>query len=138
LEQARKEMKEQYDQIEHAKLRHEKTLEGTLDAVVTINSSGIVQFFNKAAEDLWGIPKNEVLGKSVRRLLPSKYKFVNDREIEDFLSINLNNWLNSRTEVSMENSMGEEVNILVTIAEAKVGSEVTYTAFIQNVSIELF
>ena len=55
LREAREEMRLQFSEIETVKILNEKVLEGLLDAVVTINQDNKVQFFNKAAEDLWSI-----------------------------------------------------------------------------------
>ena len=65
LEEARNEMKEQFKEIEAVKIRNEKTLEGALDAIITTNKDGVVEFFNAAAEKLWGFRREEVLGNSV-------------------------------------------------------------------------
>ncbi len=138
LEQAREEMAQQYKQIEHVKVLNEKTLEGALDAIVTVDSKGIVQFFNRAAEELWIIEKGQVMGKSVRELLPPSMKDTTDQRIRDYLTKEAEGWFRVRREVTITDKTGEEVPVLITIANAQVGSEQTFTAFIQNVSIELF
>lgn len=138
LEETRREIKAQFQEIEHVKIRHEKTLEGALDAIVTINQLGVIKFFNQAAENLWGIKKTEVMGKSVRMLLPPEHQDKDDTFIHNYLENEVEAWLGTRTEINITNKEGEEVPVLITLAIAKVGNEFTYTAFIQNVSIELF
>ena len=54
LDEAKKEVMEQFKEMESVKIRNEKTLEGALDAIITTNKEGIVDFFNVAAEKLWG------------------------------------------------------------------------------------
>ena len=36
------------------KVRNERTLEGALDAIFTINQEGRIEFLDEAAESLWG------------------------------------------------------------------------------------
>ncbi|NJK97734.1 MAG: PAS domain S-box protein [Bacteroidales bacterium] len=36
--------------------------------IVTINQEGRIEFFNKAAEDLWGLPRKETIGMNVKVL----------------------------------------------------------------------
>jgi PAS domain S-box-containing protein len=62
LEEARNEVKEHFKEIESVKIRNEKTLEGALDAIITTNKDGKVEFFNAAAVKLWGHKREEVLG----------------------------------------------------------------------------
>jgi PAS domain-containing protein len=69
LDEARKEVKAQFQEIEKVKVRNEKTLEGAHDAIFTINQNGVVEFFNRSAESLWGYSRKEVIGNSVKSLL---------------------------------------------------------------------
>jgi len=43
-----------------------------------------------------------------------------------------------RREISIIRKDGEELNVLMLLTEAKVGREFTITAFIQNISVDLF
>ncbi len=126
------------EEIESVKVRNEKTLEGALDAIVTINQSEEIELFNKAAEELWGIDRKEVLGKNVKVLLPPPHNNVKEGEVIKFLTSENNHLKGSRTEVSLINKAGEELPVLLTLSEVKIGKEYTYTAFIQNISVELF
>lgn len=125
-------------EIESVKIRNEKTLEGALDAIVTINQNEKIELFNKAAEELWGIPREKVLGKSVKMILPPPHSEVADGKVIEFLKSDRNHLKENRTEVNIVNNEGEDVPVLLTLSEVKIGSEYTYTAFIQNISVELF
>jgi len=85
LEQARNEVKEQFKEIEAVKIRNEKTLEGALDAILTTDKEGIVEFFNVAAEKLFGYDRKEVLGKHVS-ILFSKETAKNDEFVAAFVN----------------------------------------------------
>jgi PAS domain S-box-containing protein len=128
----------QINEIVAVKTRNEKTLEGALDAIVSINHNEIIEFFNKAAEDLWGYSRSNVIGQSVKTILPPPYNTLEDGKIIKFLKSEKNNLKSKRTEVNIVNKMGEEIPVLVTLSEVKIGNQYTYTAFIQNISVELF
>ena len=49
LEEAKKEVMEQFKEVEAIKIRTEKTLEGALDAIITMDKNGKIDFFNEAA-----------------------------------------------------------------------------------------
>ena len=125
-------------EIESVKVRNEKTLEGALDAIVSINQEEKIEFFNKAAEELWGIDRKDVLEKDVRLVLPAPHNKVLSGKIIAFLKSDKNHLKGNRTEVKIVNKNGEELPVLLTLSEVKIGEEYTYTAFIQNISVELF
>lgn len=130
-------MKAQFRQIEAVKERNEKTLEGALDAIITINKDGIIEFFNAAAEGLWAYDRSEVLEKSVDILFPAQ-ALQDDEFVKAFANPDMKKIVGVRKEIPIKNKYGEEAAALFLISEAEVGEEHSYTAFIQNVEVELF
>lgn len=137
LEKAKAEMEVQYKEIEKVKIRNERTLEGALDAIVTINQEGRIEFFNKAAEDLWGMPRKDVLGMNIK-ILFSEENIKTDEFTNKWVTPDADKILGQRKEVKITNSDGADSPVLVLLSEAKVDDENTYTAFIQNIEVELF
>lgn len=137
LEEAKNEVTEQFKEIEAVKIRNEKTLEGALDAIITTNKEGIVEFFNMAAEKLWGYNRGEVLGQHVSMLFSTEAA-KNDEFVSAFVSNNKNKIIGERREVPIKNKVGSEEPVLFLLSEAKVADDHSYTAFIQNVEVELF
>lgn len=137
LDNAKKEVKSQFQEIEKVKVRNEKTLEGSHDAIITINQDGNVEFFNRAAETLWGYPRKEILGSNITKLFKPKKK-EEDEFIYTLLHPEQRKIIGTRKEVSILNSDGVETPVIMILAGAKVQNEYTYTAFIQNIEVELF
>ncbi|MBN1181241.1 MAG: PAS domain S-box protein [Bacteroidales bacterium] len=137
LDEARMEMKLQYKEIEKVKIRNERTLEGALDAIISISDSGKIDFFNRTAETLWGIPRKEALGKDVK-ILFSEDTITNDDFVARYTDPSREKIVGERREVKITTKSGEDKPVLFLISEAKVDNEKTYTAFIQNIEVELF
>jgi PAS domain S-box-containing protein len=137
LREAKEEMKIQFKEIEVIKIRNELTLEGALDAIITINEVGSIEFFNKAAEDLWGIERKEAIGKNVKMLF-SEEVIENDEFVAKYVKAGTEKIVGVRKEVFIKSSDGEEKQVLFLLSEARVGTDYSYTAFIQNVEVELF
>lgn len=137
LEQARDEMKEQFKEIEAVKIRNEKTLEGALDAIITINKEGILEFFNEAAEKLWGYTRNEVLGNHISMLF-SPETMEKDPFVKAYITSGEAKIVGERKEVPIKNKFGDDIPVLFLLSEAQVGEDWSFTAFIQNVEVELF
>jgi PAS domain S-box-containing protein len=137
LEEAKNEVKEQFAEIEAVKIRNEKMLEGALDAIITTNNDGVVEFFNAAAEKLWGYGRNEVLGQQSSMLFSKETNKTNEF-VSAFVTKEGTKIVGERREVPIRNKYGEDVFVLMLLSEAKVGEEYSHTAFIQNVEVELF
>jgi len=137
LREAREEVKNQFKEIEKVKIRTEKTLEGFLDAIITTDHDGVVQFFNKAAEELFAVNREEVLGQSIRILFPEDVE-GKDEFIDSYLDPNKEKITGMRREINITTRDGNEISVLMLLTEAKLGREITYTAFIQNISVDLF
>lgn len=147
LNKSRAELKEQLKQnkiqaerqireVEQAKLRNERTLEGAADAIITIDQNGVVKFFNKAAEDLWKLERDVVLGRNVKKLFP-KAKYDNEFT-KSFLDPKGDKLVGERREIEITDSEGEDIPVIIILSGAILEDEVSYTAFIQNISVDLF
>jgi PAS domain S-box-containing protein len=137
LEEAREEVKRRFSDMEKEKLRNERTLEGASDAIVTFNQEGTIKFFNKAAEELWQMEKSMVLDRNVQKLFNSNGS-PNDEFIERILDPAKDKIVGERKEVNITNSSQEAVPVIMLLSMARVDEETTYTAFIQNISVDLF
>jgi chemotaxis protein len=137
LHQAREDVKNQFREIEKVQIRNEKTLEGFLDAIITTDQDGVVEFFNRAAEELFAIERSEVLGQNIRLLFPEDVVAGNEF-LEAYLSPTGDKIVGERREVNIRAANGEERSVLMLLSEARIGRKVSYTAFVQNISLDLF
>ncbi len=138
LREAREEMRMQFREIETVKLLNEKTLEGMLDAVVTINQDNIIKFFNKAAEDLWSINRKQVINRHINELLPERHAEMGDGYLGNYFKYGDDTMLNTRTEVFVVDKFGDKISVLLTLSEAQIGKRYSLTAFTQKIEVELF
>ncbi|MBN1253075.1 MAG: PAS domain S-box protein [Bacteroidales bacterium] len=138
LREAREEMRAQFREIETVKLLNEKTMAGMLDAVVTINQDNIIQFFNKAAEDLWSIDGKKVINRHITELLPENEEYKDEDYMGRYFKYGDDTLLNTRTEVFIVDKFGDQISVLLTLSEAQIGKRYSLTAFIQKIEVELF
>ena len=138
LREAREEMRMQFREIETVKLLNEKTLEGMLDAVLTINQDNIIKFFNKAAEDLWSVNRKQVINRHINELLPERHSELGEDYLGNYFKYGDDTMLNTRTEVFIVDKFGDKISVLLTLSEAQIGKRYSLTAFIQKIEVELF
>lgn len=137
LRETRAEVEAKFKEIEAVKVRNEKTLDGMLDAIVTTDQDGVVSFFNVAAEKMWGYKREEVLGRNVSMLFAPDDIEKNDF-IKAFVTPDMPKSVGERKEVPIRDKFGEAVQVLVLLSGAEVDGEHSFTAFIQQIEVELF
>lgn len=137
LREAKLEMQEQFKEIEGIKIRNERTLEGALDTIIQTSNNNKIIFYNKAAETLLGYTKSEVIGKEIN-ILFSDETIENEEFVKKYVNKGDNKLIGVRTEIKIKPKEGEELAVLCLLSKAQVEKEITYTAFIQTIEVELF
>ncbi|MDW8205105.1 MAG: PAS domain S-box protein [Cytophagales bacterium] len=109
-------------------------LEGCADAVITIDKHGIINFFNEAAEKLWGYQRSEVIGKNVKILMFEEHASQHDRYIQNYETTRQRKVIGIGREVEARRKDGSKVPILLTLSESEFNGESLYTAFIKDIT----
>jgi two-component system sensor kinase FixL len=63
-------------------------VESAVDGIIVIDARGAIEGFNRAAEQLFGYARTEMLGRNISLLMPSPYREEHDRYIARYLSTN--------------------------------------------------
>ncbi len=64
---------------------NQSNCENVIDAIITINSRGIVQTFNPAAKRIFGYTASEVIGKNVNTIIPEPHRGLHDGYVQKYL-----------------------------------------------------
>jgi len=73
------------DRIQKSSGRFYSAIETAADAIININSRGIINSFNLGAQKMFGYTPREVLGKNVSMLMPSPYREDHHEYISRYL-----------------------------------------------------
>ena len=110
-----------------------QALEQALDAVVTIDDQNHVVFFNAAAEKLWGLSRQQVIGHNVSKLVPSNLRSKHD----DLINANRNGGqdkiVGTSREVEIERVDGSRRWVELALSKVKLGKRLFYTAFVKDI-----
>jgi len=139
LEEAKEEMKQQIKEIEIEKLKNEGILEGCVDAVITFDKKGTIEFFNKASEEIFGYKRTEVLGININGLI-NLHLDENNGDYSAFYieKSNSKKPISIRTEISVKSKTSEEIPVLITLSKTVIEGKFYFTVFIQSIAVELF
>jgi two-component system, LuxR family, sensor kinase FixL len=69
----------------HSQAFLQAILETAVDAIVTINTVGLIQSFNPAAVHMFGYQAAEVIGKNVNMLMPNPWRDQHDAYVQRYL-----------------------------------------------------
>lgn len=103
-------------------------------AIIVINDKGIVEQFNPSAERLFLYSKEEILGKNISLLMDSPHKEKHDQYIRDYLKTHVtHNVIGKGREVVARQKDGAQINIFISVSEAKVNGSSHFIAIITNI-----
>jgi PAS domain S-box-containing protein len=119
-------------------LKTNSILEGCVEAIVAFNQQGKIEFFNRTAEKIWQISKEDAIGMDISKLLPIELKKFDNTCTTMFGEGVNKKELNGKTEMTIADFKGEELSVLCSISKAMIGEECFFTAFIQNITVDIF
>lgn len=132
-----------YDITEQVKLQKEteerqkmmnSILEGCLDAVITINGDKEVVYWNKAAEQMWGYKRDEVLGKNIKYFVPSEFQSGHDGYVNQNIQTGQNKIVGSKREVVVERKDKSRFDAELALTKTDLDNQIYYTAFVKDIS----
>lgn len=138
LNEASKGLIKKIEDIETEKEKNIAVLEGCVDGVISFGQDGRIVYFNHAAEEIWGLQRESIIGKPVSSIIPLDIR-TKDENLTAYYSGNgSNKEIQVRTEISLLHPTKNKIDLLVTLTRARVENEITFTIFAQNISVDLF
>ena len=123
------------NQLIHSENRNKLVMNASLNAIITIDSKGIITFWNQKAEIIFGWNNEEVLGKDLYKvIIPPQYIDTCNKGLKHFLKTGEGPVLNAPLNFSALNRKGIEFPIEMSIIPLYENNQVFFCAFIQDVS----
>ena len=104
------------------------------DAMVVIDTRGIIQSFSSAAERLFGYGAKEVVGQNVKLLMPSPYRENHDDYLGRYLATGERRIIGVGRLVVGERKDGSTFPMELAVGEMKSGSRRFFTGFVRDLS----
>jgi methyl-accepting chemotaxis protein len=121
----------------HTREMMSRTLEHTMDAVISIDESDNVTFFNKAAETMWGYNRDEVLGRNVKMLVREAIQSQQGSVVDGNRRAGENRAAGSYRELTIERKDHSRIWGQAAISRIEFDGVITHTAFIKDVTEEV-
>lgn len=120
--------------LEESQARAKSILETTVDGIITISSEGIVQSFNKAAENIFGYKEGEVIGKNVSILMPSPHRELHDDYIQRYLNTGEKKIIGVGREVRGKRKDGSTFPMELAVSEVTLDDEKIFTGSVKDIT----
>lgn len=123
------------ERIRQSEERNRTIIEHALDAVITVDSDGIITNWNKYAEATFGWSREEVLGRNlIETIIPPRSRTAHEQGMQHFQQTGEKRIIDQRVELSALNRDGQEFPIEIAISTARLGDEVIFTAFLRDIT----
>lgn len=136
LYKARKQIEQQSELLRlHDQEERDSFLENAMDAVVAMNEDGLIIYWNKQAEEIFGWTKDEVLGKKLSKIIiPHYYRPNHEVGLRHFLRTGEGPIIRKRIEITALRKDGTEFPVELAVSPIHNGKFYTFSAFIRDIS----
>jgi len=110
-------------------------LENSLDAIININTQGLVIEWSGAACKMFGYTREDALGQKLSDLIiPERDREAHINGMSRVIATNQSNMTGRRVEVSALRVDGTEIPVEMAIAKVETGSMVFFSAFVRDIT----
>jgi len=109
-------------------------LETVPDAMIVIDSRGIMELFSSAAERLFGYSKQEAIGQNVSILMPEPDKSRHDGYLERYLKTNDPHIIGIGRIVTGKRRDGTTFPMHLSVGQTQRGGELYFTGFVRDLT----
>jgi len=112
-------------------------LQGSSFAIISIDSKGIVEQFNLAAEKIFGYSASDVIGKDVKVLMPGSDATHHGQYIKNYLDTGHAKIIGIGRRVIARHKSGKEFPVHLTISEIYIPGRRTFVGMLQDLTLQV-
>jgi diguanylate cyclase (GGDEF)-like protein/PAS domain S-box-containing protein len=122
--------------ISNVQRRLHSILDNAFDGIVSIDGRGIIQEFNKSAEQVFGYRAHEVIGHNVGMLMPSPDREMHDGHLARYLSEGHSRIMGKSRKLTGQRKNGEHFLMQLALTEIQQADGVQFIGVIRDISLE--
>ncbi|MGB0909473.1 MAG: PAS domain S-box protein [Nitrospirales bacterium] len=121
--------------LEAIELQLAGVIHSAMDAILTVDEAQHIVIFNAAAEKMFGYLAKEVIGTTIDRLIPSRFRNAHQHHIEQFGQAEITNRrMGDLGSISGLRSNGEEFPIEASISHVEVSGQKLFTVILRDIT----
>ena len=112
----------------------EAILESAVDAIITIDSSGLIETVNPAAEEMFQYQRIELVGRNVTCLMPEPYRSAHDAYLSRYMTTGQRKIIGIGREVVGVRKDGTMFPMHLSVGEFEVDGQTYFTGIVHDLS----
>lgn len=109
-------------------------VDNAVDGIITINTKGVIETYNHAAETIFGYTTKEIIGQNVNKLMPTPYALEHDAYIANYLDTKKAKIIGVDREVVGQRKNGKTFPMDLSIAEVKLDDKLIFTGIVRDIT----
>lgn len=135
LQEALEQGKQSEQFLRQSEHKHRSILEKTQEAFIAIDEGGVITEWNKQAEETFGWPRQDILGKLlVETIIPERYKHRHVIGMANYKRTGHGPILNQQIEIEALHRDGHEFPIELSVTPLILDDRVTFFAFLRDIT----
>ena len=114
--------------------RLDAVLNMTVDGIIVIDAQGRIEAFNRGAQELFGYPEAEVVGRNVSILMPSPHHEQHDAYLDRYLTTGEARIIGSGREVTGRRRDGTIFPVHLSVGEMRIGGTRKFTGMLRDLT----
>ena len=110
-------------------------IDTAMDGIISMNEEQKILLFNSAAEKIFEIRAEDIIGHRIEELIPSRFRQQHQHDVEQFgRGVTQHRRMGTQRTVMALRATGEEFPIEASISQTNVGGKKVYTAIVRDVT----
>jgi PAS domain S-box-containing protein len=109
-------------------------LDAFTSATITIDKVGIVQSFNKGAENIFGYSRSEIMGNNISCLMPAAIAVQHDSYLQRYFDTQKTNIIGKRREVEGLRKNGDTFSAMLRVNPMEIDGELFFFGVVDDIS----
>ena len=121
-------------ELQASQIRRQAVLENVVDGIITIDSRGVIQDFNRAAEKMFGYTAAEAVGNNVSMLMPPQIAAEHDGYLENYLRGGPAHIIGIGREVEGQRRDGSRFPLELAVSEMQIDGARLFSGIVRDIT----
>jgi len=120
--------------LQDSEKRISAIFDNTVEGILNISESGVIQSFNSACEKMFGYRADDVIGQNVTILMPEKYREKHESSLKNYVATNIKHIIGTYVEIEGIKKDGSIFPVLLTISEVQLEDSRIFSGIMRDIT----
>lgn len=123
-----------HEQVQSRQIRLESILENISDGIITIDETGRIETFNKAAQALFGYSRDEAIGQPVTLLMPAQVGVHHQHYLDQYKHVGIRHAIDRERDEVARRKNGTLFPMSIKVKQMELAGRRLFTAVVADIS----